>query len=431
MNIFGWRIFERKAAESVSIDTIIRRLEAVHETLSGISVSPDSAMQSPTVHAIVTGVSRRIESLPVHVMRSVQSGDRARKERLPQHPVQRLLDRPNSWQTSAEWWLDQTQRLLLWGNAYAFKARGLTGPIRRLEPLLPGSVDVEQEDDLSVVYKVHRKQTGAAQEYEKSQIHHVRGPARDGVKGDSPVMDVREAIALEVAAEKFGASLFGNFAVPGMVLQIAQGSRGFRTQEDLNQFVKDFQNAYTRRGRFRGMVLPSGLEVGAQIPVENDKAQFLETRRHQRSVIAGAFGVPPHLVGDLERATFSNIEEQSREMVQAVILPTVRLFEAAMERDLLTDDDRRSGVIIRFNLDGQLRGNFRERQEGLKIQREMGVINPNDWLEHENMNPRTDPGGEEYWDQGPSGQGGPAGRRPNGAAEGMEDEPDADATTRQ
>jgi HK97 family phage portal protein len=122
-------------------------------------------------------------------------------------------------------------------------------------------------------------------------------------------------------------------------------------------------------------------------------------------VIAGVFGVPPQFVGDLERATFNNAEQQSLDFVQHVILPYVREFEAAMERDLLTDEDRAGGVILRFNLDAALRGDYLTRQQGLKIQREAGVVNPNEWREQEGMNPRPDEGGEAYWDQGPSGQG--------------------------
>jgi phage portal protein BeeE len=116
--------------------------------------------------------------------------------------------------------------------------------------------------------------------------------------------------------------------------------------------------------------------------------------------------VPPHLVGDLSKGTFNNVEQQSLDFVQHAVLPHPRIFEAAMERDLLTDEDRAKGVIIRFNLDAALRGDFKSRQEGLKIQREMGVINANEWREEEGRNPiRDEDGGEVYWVKGPSGQG--------------------------
>ena len=192
-----------------------------------------------------------------------------------------------------------------------------------------------------------------------------------------------------------------------MVFKFMQGTQGFKTDEEKTQFLEDFQAAYGQRRRFRAMLLPKGIEHSDPINVENDKAQFLETRKLQRNVIAGAFGVPPHLVGDLEKGTFNNVEQQSLDFILNVVLPYARIFEAAMERDFLTEEDRRNGIIIRFNLDGALRGDFKSRQEGLKIQREMGIINPNDWREREDMNPiSAEDGGETYWQQGPSGQGG-------------------------
>src|SRR5690554_2994113 len=320
-------------------------------------------MQAPTVHAIVTAISRRIATLPIHVMRRIEVNGRAAKERLPNHPVERLLRRPNDWQTGLSYWLDATSWLIRYGNHYAFKARGMTGPIRMLQPLLPNAVMVEQDENLNVTFRVNL-QNGEQRVLTPDQVHHVRGPARDGVKGDSPVMDLREAIAMEIAAEKFGAALFGNGAMPGIVLKIQEGFKGFATVEERQQFLEEFQERYGGRKRFRALLLPKGIETGEQIPIENEKAQFLQLRKHQRTVIAGGFGVPPHMVGDLERGTYNNVEQQSLDFVQTVVLPYCRIFEAAMERDLLTDEDRRNGVIIRFNLDGALRADFKSRQEG-------------------------------------------------------------------
>lgn len=424
MKIFGLNI-TRESKQAISLDTFIQRLEAAYQTSSGISVTPENCMESPTVQAIVTAVSRRIATLPVHVLKKVTSNNRVRKERQPNHPVERLLQRPNDWQSSTSYWFDSTSCLVRYGNFYAFKARGQTGPIRRLLPLQASAVDVTQDDDWTVTYAA-RMADGSRREFPPSDIHHVRGPSRDFLKGDSPVKDVRESIALEIAAERMGSTVFGNNAAPGLVFKFMEGFAGFKTDEERQQFIEDFQAAYTGSRRHRALLLPSGLDVAQQTDIENEKAQFIETRKHQRNVIAGAFGVPPHLVGDLERGTFSNIEHQSLEFIQSVVLPYVRSFESAMERDLLTDEDRRQGVIIRFNLDGALRGDFKSRQEGLKIQREMGVICPNDWRENENMNPISEEdGGEEYWSQGPSGQGAPA--PPEGDGE-TEEESDDDAT---
>lgn len=403
MNLFGLQITLAKK-EGVNIDVILRRLEAAFETSSGVRVTPSNVMTSPTVHALVTAISRRISTLPVHVMQRSVSDGKVTKKKLPNHPVAKLLRRPNEWQTQSSYWLDSTSSLIRYGNFYAFKARGSTGPIRALNPLHAGSTDVVQNDDLSLTYKT-TLEGGKFVEFPSSKIHHVRGPARNYVKGDSPVMDVSETIALEIAAESFGATFFGNGAMPALIFKFVEGFQGFRTDEERRQFVDDFQASYGKKGRFRALLMPNGIEVDDPVGIDNDKAQFLETRKLQRSIIAGAFGVPPHLVGDLERGTFSNIEHQSLEFIQAVVLPYCRAFETAMERDLLTDEDRRDDIIIRFNLDGALRGDFKSRQEGHAIMRLNGVINANEWRKNESLNPiKSEDGGDEYWRQGPSGQ---------------------------
>lgn len=419
MRLFGLDISWSTKSQTLTLDQFIQRLEAAYASASGIAITPETALESPTVQAIIRSIAGYLSTLPPHVLLKTTSRGRAAKEALPNHPVQRLLNYPNAHQDRVSYWLDAVSWLVRYGNHYAFKARGLTGPIRRLEPLRPDGTEPHQADDLSVTYSVTRSR-GDQREYPAAQIHHVRLASRDGVKGDSPVVNARESIALEIAAEKFGAAFFGNGAMPSVIFQYATGSSGHKNEEDRKQFIEDFQRAFTGRGRFRSLFLPKGIEMsGDPITLDADKAQFLQTRKYQRTVIAGAFGVPPQFVGDLERATFNNAEQQSLDFVQNVILPYARVFEAAMERDLLTDEDRAGGVIIRFNLDAALRGDFKTRQEGLRIQREAGVISPNDWREHEGMNPiRPEDGGDDYWRQGPSGQRAGAGDKPEPARNG-------------
>lgn len=391
----------------LSIDQVISRLEAIYQTSSGISVTPETCIESPTVKAIETAVTRRFAVMPVHVYLKTTNAGRTKKEIQPSHPVERLLSRPNTWQTSVNYWMDASSWLLRYGNHYSFKARGQTGPIRRLVPLHPAATEPKQDaDDISLVtYEVQFK-NGRRVVYQPEEILHARTTARDGLKGDSWINDVRETIALEIAAERFGASFFGNGAMPGITFEYQEGSQGFKTDEERRQFLEDFNEKFTSKsGRFKAVLPPKGIKLGTPIPVENEKAQFNQLRMLQRTIIAGAAGVPPHLVGDLSKGTFNNVENQGIEFSTNVILPLCRVFETSMERDLLTDSDRAAGVIIRFNPDAILRGDFLSRQQGLNIQRQAGVINANDWREVENMNPiGVDDGGDEYWRQGPSGQ---------------------------
>jgi HK97 family phage portal protein len=355
-------------------------------------------MKSPTVNAIVTAISRRISVSPVHVYEKTTSRGRDSKEKLPDHPVAKLLNKPNMWQTRTEYWLDAASCFVRHGRFFAFKSRGTTGPIRELVPLHPMIVQPCQDNNTyAVTFRVTQDGIGQ-REYPQSKIHYVRGPARDFLCGDSPVKDVSLSIALEIAAEEFGATFFHNGALPLMVLKYIQGSAGFKNEEQEKKFVQDFQDAFGGKNRHRALLLPKGIEAGNPVSVENDKAQMIETRKYQRTVIAGAFGVPPHLVGDLERATFNNVEQQDTDFTSNVVQPVVTAFESAMERDLLTDEDRAAGRIIRFNLDSILRADFKSRQEGLQIQRQNGAIDADEWREIEGRNPlKSGKGGDEVW----------------------------------
>jgi len=379
----------------MSVDTLINRLEAAFQAVSGISVTPETCMQSPTVNAIVTAVSRRLSVSPVRVMERTYENGRERKELQPSHPVAKLLAKPNSYQTRTSYWLDAGSVFMRYGRFIAVKAQGKTGPIRRLHPMNPAAVAITQDDALDPVYRATFAR-GQHREYAAWEIHHVRGAARDFLTGDSPVNDVREAIALEIAMERYGASFFGNGTVPLLIFTLMQGFQGFKSKAEQDEFLGSVREQLGGKKAHSGFMLPKGIDV-KDFKVENEKAQFIEARKYQRTVIAGAFGVPPHFVGDLERATFNNVEQQDTDFIINVVMPVAQTFEAAMERDLLTDEDRSRGVIIRFNLDAVQRADYKTRQEGLKVQREAGVINANDWREAEGRNPISEEdGGEDY-----------------------------------
>jgi HK97 family phage portal protein len=394
VKIWGWEIQRAQAEQKTAqFEDVLQRIIAAQEGRGyGALVTPENCMASPTVHAIVTAISRRISVSPVHVFQKTTKGGLDSKERLPSHPVARLLANPNSFQTRTSYWLDAASVFVRQGNFYAYKSRAATGPIKELLPVQYRAISVEQnERTWKVTYKIN------GEEHPQNKIHHVRGAARNFIEGNSPVDDVSTAIGLEILAEKFGASFFQNGALPFIVFSWLQGSSGFKTPEDSKQFIQDFQEAFGGGKRFRAMLAPKGMDKPSTVPIENDKAQFLETRKLQRTIIAGAFGVPPHLVGDLERATFNNVEQQDLDFTSNVVQPIAHAFESAMERDFLTDEDRRDGVIIRFNLDSILRSDFKGRQEGLQIQKQNGSLSANEWREIEGKNPISDEdGGNDY-----------------------------------
>lgn len=368
--------------------------ERIMLAIAGVTnaVTPENCMEAPTVNAIVTAITRRFAVTPVHVFQKGKKRGRETKERLPDHPVERLLSKPNSWQTRVDYWQDATSWMARYGRYIAFKARGSTGPIRQLIPKKPSEYEILQDEN---TYDVTFRR--GTQEWPISRMHYARGPARDGLRGDSPVNDVSLAIALEISAERFGASFFQNGAIPLLIWSYMAGSQGFKTLDAEKQFLEDIKAAFSGNRAHTNMLLPKGIDKPMPIQINNEQSQFLETRKYQRTVIAGAWNVPPHKVGDLERATFNNVEQQDEDFTASVIMPIGQQLEAAMERDLLTDDDRVSGVIVRFNFDSILRADFKSRQEGLQMQRQNGVISADEWRELEGKNPLDDgDGGDEY-----------------------------------
>jgi len=378
-------------------EDVLMRIVAAQDGTYGTTVTPENCMKSPTVHAIVTAVSRRLSVTPIHVYKRSSSDQGEVKEKLPNHSVAKLLRQPNEWQTRLDFWQDATSVFIRHGRFYAYKSQGSQGPIRSLVPMHPDRVTPKQDEN---TYRVHfevSEGNGQVKNITPKKMFHARGPARDFLTGDSPVKDIAQTIALEIMAERFGVTFFNNGAVPLLIFNFQEGTAGFKDADQEKEFIANFQEAFSGKNRNKGMLLPKGLDTPQTIEISHDKAQFLETRKYQRTVIAGAFGVPPTYVGDLERATFNNVEQQSQDFTQNVVLPVAQAFEAAMERDLLSDQDRKEGIAIRFNLDAILRADFKSRQEGLRIQRDAGAISANEWREIEGRNPISDEkGGGDY-----------------------------------
>ena len=385
----------QREEKNISLETLLQNLEAAYTTTSGIAVTPDSSLNSPTVHAIVTAVSRRISVSPCHVYRTEEVNGRRRTTIEENHPVSLLLRAPNQWQTEVEFWLDSVSSFMRWGRFHAYKARASDGTTANLIPVHAGNVTVEQMDSRRLMFEV-QLENGRTERWDQPRMLYVRGAGTDFFRPVSPVMAVRESIALELAAEQFGAAFFSNGALPLLLFELQQGFNAWKTEGERDEFLAKLKEKFTSGKRFSSMILPKGMTVDT-VNVENDKAQFIETRRLIRNVIAGAFGVPPHLVGDLERATFNNVEQQDRDFSLNVVMPVARAFEEAMTRDLLNREDRRNGYRVRFDLDSIKRADFKTRQEGYRLLREWGIISPNDWREAEMMNPiPEDQGGEDY-----------------------------------
>lgn len=388
MNILQPRTWFQKDR---SFDEIIRLMFS-NATASHESVTPGTAMKCTTVHAIVRALTNAIGSYPLMVFQTQADGDgKITLVPKPKHNVMKLLRMPNKQHTQTMYFRRAMTHVALWGNHVSIKGQGRTGPIKFLQPVHPDQVTIDETDPLNPIYKISGRNTERS--FRADQVLHITGGiSAEGTWSSSPVNLAAEAIGLCLAAERLLSELYGNGAIPAFLLTGGE----FSSAEQYDMWIESFKRTYGR-GADRGGVamLPKGM-TAKELTFKPMDAQLLEARKFQRTEIASVWGVPPHKLADLERATFSNIEFQGLEFAQDVMLPYARLFEQAMERDLLTESDRRKGVVIRFDLDASVRADFKTRADGYTKLYGVGAMSPNEIRAREGMNPRTDPEGDAY-----------------------------------
>lgn len=354
-------------------------------SVAGVGVSPATAMRYVTVYACVRLIAESIAQLPIHVYRKLSDGS---KQRLTDVPLADILSvAPNSWQTGFEYFEFALAALCLRGNHYAFKSVSNRGQLLELIPFFPGSVTVHRSG-YELRYLV-RFEDGSTDTLPQEKIHHVRGLSLDGFTGISPVAYQRNAIGLGIAAENHGGYVFKNGAKPAGALV----HPGQLSDEAYARIKKSWQETHGGEKQGGTAVLEEGLDF-KNISMSNEDAQYLETRQFQRTEICSIFRVPPHMIGDLTKSSFSNISQQSLEMVKYTFLPWCRRLETAMNRDLLSPQDRQRGLYVQFLLDGLERADIETRYKVYNIGVNTGMLSPNDCRSKENMNPRE--GGDIY-----------------------------------
>ena len=354
------------------------------KTSSGKIVNEQTAMQSAAVYACVRILSEAIASLPIHVYRYRLDGG---KERIPQHPLYYLLhNEPNPEMTSFVFRETLMSHLLLWGNAYAQIVRNGRGQPIALYPLLPNRMEVSRTKTGDMVYTYHLDPderdlypNGKNITLRKDEVLHIPGLGFDGLIGYSPIAMAKNAIGMSLATEEYGASFFANGANPGGVLEHPG------VIKDIQRVKDSWNSAYQGTGNAHKIaVLEEGMKFQA-IGIPPEQAQFLETRKFQINEIARIFRVPPHMVGDLEKSSFSNIEQQSLEFVKYTLDPWVVRWEQSLQQSLVLPSEKQS-IFIKFNVDGLLRGDYQSRMNGYAVARQNGWLSANDIRELEDMN---------------------------------------------
>ena len=357
-------------------------------TTSGKPVNERTAMQTTAVYACVRILAEAIASLPLHVYEYQDDGG---KKLVHDHPLYYLLhDEPNPEMTSFVFRETLMSHLLIWGNAYAQIIRDGAGRVLGLYPLLPDKMEVQRDDrgNIYYVYSRNSDENPMFKEYgniklKAEDVLHIPGLGFDGLIGYSPIAMAKNAVGMTLACEEYGASFFANGANPGGVLEHPGVLKDpSKVRESWNSVYRGVNNAH------KIAVLEEGMKY-QQIGIPPEEAQFLETRKFQINEIARLYRIPPHMVGDLNKSSFSNIEQQSLEFVKYTLDPWVIRWEQSLQRSLFLPGEK-GKYFIKLNVDGLLRGDYQSRMNGYAVGRQNGWFSANDIREMENMNPIPD-----------------------------------------
>ena len=349
---------------------------------SGKTVTERSAMQMTAVYSCVRILAEAIAGLPLHLYTYKEDGG---KEKAIGHPLYLLLhDEPNPEMSSFVFRETLMTHLLLWGNAYAQIIRNGKGEVVALYPLMPNRMTVDRDSSGQLFYSYQMNNSDAptmkagAVILKPSDVLHIPGLGFDGLVGYSPIAMAKNAIGLAIATEEYGAKFFANGATPGGLLEYPGTVKDpDRVRESWNKGFSGSQNA----GKVA--ILEEGMKY-TPISIAPEQAQFLETRKFQINEIARIFRVPPHMVGDLEKSSFSNIEQQSLEFVKYTLDPWVVRWEQSLSRALFTPEEKKQ-YFFKFNVEGLLRGDYQSRMNGYATARQNGWMSANDIRELENL----------------------------------------------
>lgn len=355
-------------------------------SITGINMTTDAALGIVAVFAAVRVLSEDVASLPLHIYRTLPGGG---KERAVDHPTYAVLhDSPNPEMTAMVWRETMVGHLLTWGNCYSEKVFNGTGQVVQLWPLRVDRMDPRRADTGRREYR-YTLPNGELVVLPPEKVFHVPAFGFDGLVGYSPIAKARRALEVAMAAEEFGGRFFANDARPGVVLSHPR-TLSPKARENLEKSWSANHQGLTNAQR--SAVLEEGITV-TEIGVPPEDAQFLETRRFGIEEVARLYRLAPHKIGELSRATYSNIEEQNIDHVTSAIRGWCVRIEQQAKLDLFPG---LPGYFAEHLLEGLLRGKTLERYQAYAIARQWGWLNADEIRDRENMNPEPDGAGADY-----------------------------------
>lgn len=360
-------------------------------SMSGERVNANSAMKVAAVYACVRIRSGAVATMPLHIKRRIDP--RTREDASDTELWKVICRRPNKWQKPAQFRRMMQAHVMLRGNAFAMIVRtAVKKEVQALIPMHPDRVAVKQKDDLSLEYTWTRKD-GRRVVLQQDQVFHLFCLTLDGFTGVTPITYARETLGVSLAMERHGAKTFKNGAIVGHVLK-HPAKLGNEGQENLRSSLEAYRSGGESEGK--DLILEEGMTVERMAMTSVD-AQWIESRKFSRSDIAMFFGVPPHMIGDTEKSTSwgTGIEQQTQGFVAFTLEDDLTMWEEGITVDLTPDD---SNLYAKFNRSALVKGDIKARWDAYVKALQWGVYNPDDVLAFEDMNPRTDGKGGQYYD---------------------------------
>ena len=369
-------LFKRKATSPIPISNSI----GGNPVLSGNRVTESNAMGLSAHFACVRLIATTLASLPIHVYERTKNG----KIQRPDHPVAQLLRlRPNPDMTSFSFIEALQAQISNRGKAFAEIVFDRKGYPAELWPIEPGVIQPQRKDNGSIIYKYNNSDTILP----AWKVLHIPGLSFDGINSFSPVQLFRQSFGTSMAVEEYGARFFGQGTNVGGFLEHPQKL----SKEAYDRLKTEMAIKYQGLQNSHGIiVLEEGMKY-TRLGMAMEDIQFIESRKFTATEMARIHGVPPHLIADLEKATFSNIEEQGIEAVTYLFRPWAIRWEQALDSKLFTEEEQQR-FYIKFEIDGLLRGNIKARYEAYSIGLNNGFLNADEVREKEDMNPM--PNGE-------------------------------------
>lgn len=374
------KIFNKSYSVGGDWKGALEKVFRVGSTSSGVHVNENSAMRYITVYSCMRVIAETGAQLPLFIYREKEGGG---KEKARDHPAFQLLhDMPNDEMTSTTWRESQMGQQVLSGNAYSIITFNGKGNAVDLYPVPWDKCEpFRDQKDGKIKYRINDR--GRYEVFPKERVLHVPGLGYDGLVGYSPVHMARESIGMGMAANDFAANFYGQGLSMGGVIE-HPNQLSPTAHQNLREAIEEESSGMSNAGR--PMILEEGMKF-SNVTMPLKDAEFIETRKFNQTEICGLFRVPPHMIANLERATFSNIEHQSLEFVMYTLMPYLKKWEQAINWKLFTSNERADGYHAKFNVEGLLRGDYKSRQEGLAIQRQNGVISTDEWRAEEDRNP--------------------------------------------